>query len=74
MATRAEHLAWAKDRALEYADAGDLTNTLASLASDFGKHPETAGHAAIELGAMLALSGTDLRTPAELRRFVEGCN
>jgi hypothetical protein len=24
--TRAEHLQWAKDRALEYADRGDVTN------------------------------------------------
>lgn len=38
---RAEHLAWAKQRALEYLDAGDLGNAIASMVSDLGKHPET---------------------------------
>ena len=28
--TRAEHLRWAKDRALEYADRGDVANAMAS--------------------------------------------
>ena len=31
MMTRAEHLQWAKDRALEYADQGDTGNAMASL-------------------------------------------
>jgi hypothetical protein len=40
--TRAEHLAWCKERALEYLDMGDRVNAMASMISDLGKHPETA--------------------------------
>jgi hypothetical protein len=71
--TRAEHLAWAKGRALEYADAGDTANAFASLASDLNKHPETTGHAAVELGGMLLFAG-HLSTPAKMREFIEGVN
>lgn len=39
--TRQEHLAWAKKRALEYVDRGELQLALDSLISDLGKHPET---------------------------------
>ena len=71
--TRAEHLAWCKTRALEYVDAGDLQGAFASMASDLGKHSETAGHAGIELGMMLMLSG-HLNTPEEMRRHINGFN
>jgi hypothetical protein len=37
--TRAEHLQWAKARALEYVEAGDLANACASMLSDLSKHP-----------------------------------
>ena len=73
MVTRAEHLRWAKDRALEYADRGDAANAIASLGSDLNKHPETRGHAAMELMMMLAMGG-HLGSPAELRKFIEGFN
>ena len=69
--TRAEHVAWAKERAMAYADQGDTTNTITSLASDLGKHPDTADHGAIMLGTMLAMSGK-LATVAQLREFVQG--
>lgn len=36
--TRADHLAWCKQRALQYVDAGDLTGAYASMTSDLGKH------------------------------------
>lgn len=71
MSTRAEHLAWAKERALEYVDAGDPVNALASLQSDLRKHPETADHQGLELGAMLAFGG-QLTTPAQVREWIEG--
>lgn len=71
--TRAEHLAWAKERALEYADQGDAANAMASIGSDLGKHPGTANHAGIQLGMMLLLSG-NLRGREEIRRFIEGFN
>jgi hypothetical protein len=71
--TRAEHLQWAKDRALEYADRGDMANAMASLGSDLSKHPETAGHSGMELMMMLAMTG-NLDRPGELRKFIEGFN
>ena len=69
--TRTEHVAWAKARALEYVEMGDPAQAYASLASDLGKHAETSGHAAIELGIGLLMIG-DLRTAAKMREFVEG--
>ena len=38
--TREEHLAWCKDRALAYVEAGDLAGALASMSSDLRKQPE----------------------------------
>ncbi len=71
--TRAEHLAWAKQRALEYADTGDVAQAMASLGSDLNKHPETRGHSGMELMMMLAVGG-HLSAPGELRKFIEGFN
>ena len=71
--TRAEHLRWAKDRALVYADMGDVSQAMASLGSDLNKHPETKGHAGMELMMMLAVNG-HLSTPREIRKFIEGFN
>jgi hypothetical protein len=55
--TRAEHLSWCKQRAIEYVDNGDLPQAFASMSSDLRKHPETARHSAIELGMMLMMGG-----------------
>lgn len=71
MITRQEHLEWAKGRALEYVEAGDLTNAFASIASDLNKHPETEKHVGVELGMMLLIAG-QLGTPEEMREFIEG--
>lgn len=71
--TRAEHLAWCKDRALEYADRGDMANAVASLLSDLRKHPETENHAGAQLMAMMVMSG-QFERPGELRKFIEGFN
>lgn len=71
MTTRAEHLQWAKDRALEYVDAGDLVAALTSLGSDLWKHPDTRGHPALELYMRLVLGG-HLQTPREVRDFING--
>lgn len=73
MTTRDEHVAWRKQRALEYVDAGDTTNAYASMASDLGKHPETQGHPAITLGIQMMMGGM-LSSPTEMRRFIEGFN
>ena len=69
--TRAEHLAWAKERALEYVDAGDLNNAFASMCSDLRKHPDTKDHVGAGLGMMLLLGGR-LSTVREMREFIDG--
>lgn len=71
--TRAEHLQWCKDRALVYADRGDMNNAIASMCSDLRKHPETGNHAGAQVMVMQAVAGLFDR-PGELRRFIEGFN
>jgi len=68
---RAEHLAWAKGRALEYADKGETANAMSSPTSDLNKHPETQGHQGIQLMMMLAMSG-DFDRPGRLAEFIRG--
>lgn len=71
--TRDEHLAWCKQRALEYVDRGDLRNAFASMASDLRKHDGTKDHATIKLGMMMLMGG-HLSTAADMRRFIKGFN
>lgn len=71
--TRQEHLDWCKSRALEYVNNGDIQNAYASMASDLGKHPETAGHAGIQLGMMMLMGG-QLSSPEAMRKFIDGFN
>lgn len=71
--TRAEHLAWCKQRALEYCDLGDTNQAFASMASDLGKHYETQGHIGIRLGMTMMLGG-HLNSAQEMRNFIEGFN
>jgi hypothetical protein len=72
---RAEHLRWAKDRALEYADAGDTGGAIASLWSDLGKHPGTAPSQEIVASLMTPLAAMGkFDSPGELRKFIEGFN
>lgn len=73
--TRAEHMAWCKQRALEYVDSGDLNEAFASMASDLGKHPETQNSQAFvgSVGMAMLLSG-DLATPEKMRAYIEGFN
>jgi hypothetical protein len=67
----AEHFDWAVTRAMEYVDAGDPANAMASLISDFGKHSGTADILTPDLQALLfgevLLAGT-----SGARRFIEG--
>lgn len=69
--TRAEHLAWCKQRALELLETGDVQQAFTSMVSDVGKHHETAGHTAIHLGALLLMGG-HLESPVTMRKFIEG--
>jgi len=71
--TRAEHLKWCKERAIAELNGGKIADAWASMVSDMGKHPETQGHMAIELGHMLLMSG-NWRTQAEVRKFIEDFN
>lgn len=69
--TREEHLTWCKERALEYVDAGDLTNAVASMCSDIEKHEETQGNPAVILGPIMMMGHP---TTDSVRRFIEGFN
>ena len=70
MRTRDEHLAWCKERALEYLDEGDLVNAVASMGSDLTKHPETGhGHDYLMMLAMMYVSQGD---GEGVRRWIEG--
>ncbi len=70
---RSEHVQWCKDRAIGYADNGDIPGAMASMASDLNKHPETEGHPGIGLGMALFMGG-QMNTPDEARKFIEGFN
>lgn len=70
---RADHLAWCKRRALEYVDAGDLDQAVASMASDLSKHADfraIAGSPLMLIGLGEAIRGD---VPG-VRRWVEGFN
>jgi hypothetical protein len=71
--TRAEHVAYCKSRALEYVDAGQLTDALASILSDLRKHPDVNVLAIDMVYGMEALTG-GLDTAAGVRKFIEGIN
>ena len=71
--SRAEHLEFCKKRALEYVDAGDTQQALASMTSDLGKHEGTRDHPAAGLGLQMMMIGS-LDTPAEMRKWIEGFN
>lgn len=70
---RKEHLAWCKERALEFCDQGDGRQAILSMISDLGKHPETQAHFGIEMGMALMSSG-NLSKAGEVREFIEGFN
>lgn len=72
--TKAQHLAWCKERALEYVEKDSVSEAMASFASDMGKHPETQEvFATMMVLSMAALmqdttqGGTD-----NTRSFIEG--
>ena len=71
--TRTEHMNWAKARAIEYVDAGKVSEAFASMASDLSKHTETADHKAIEIGTLMLLIGM-LNSEQEMRNFINSFN
>jgi hypothetical protein len=72
MLPRDEHVEWAKKRALEYLDAGDLSQAFASMLSDMGKHPETENHPGNLMGAGFLMLDGWISNPREVRRWIEG--
>lgn len=67
----AEHFDWAVTRATEYLDMDEPGDAMASLVSDFGKHPGTAGILTPDLQYLM--TGEILIGGARgLRRFIEG--
>jgi len=71
--SRAEHVAWCKQRALEYCDRGDVRQALASMGSDLNAHDATRNHIGCELGLMQMMAG-GLSTPEAMREFINGFN
>ena len=74
MMTRAEHMQWAKDRALEYADRGDVGSAMSSLMQDLALHPDTASSTEIIPALMMPLAMNGHLEHGELRKFIEGFN
>ncbi len=66
---RAEHLAWAKQRAIELVDAGELANAFASMNSDLMKHQDTAPSRESLRDGIQAVVDQDA---AGVRRWIEG--
>lgn len=74
MMTRAEHIEWAKNRALVYIEPGEFYNSqaaIASILSDLTKHEETMS-LADSLGPLAIFSA--MKGVNEIRSFIEGIN
>ena len=71
--SRADHLAWAKERALWEMEpsGGGVPAAVASIVQDFASHPDLVDHPAQTMMTMLAFSGK-LSTRTRVREFVEG--
>jgi hypothetical protein len=70
--TREEHLAWCKERALEYLDRGEVRDGFMSMLSDLRKHIELEGHIGIQLGVGLMLTPGWIENEREVRHWIEG--
>ncbi len=73
--TREQHLHWAMNRALEYVERGDLPQAFTSLASDLGKHPDTARDESLAQrvrSGMMLLIGGELSTAVRMREYIQG--
>ena len=67
--TRDEHLAWVRERALEYLEAGDPHSAIASVISDLGKHEETRS---LSLDSFAeAVGAAAARDIEAMRRWIE---
>ena len=75
MRTRQEHLAFCKQRAMEYVASGDLLEAVTSMMSDLTKHPETAnkGEALAALGMMACMQAQNGDREGVIR-YIQGFN
>jgi len=71
--TRLEHLAWAKERALEYVEHGDLKNAVTSMTSDLLKHEGFDYETTMFLATVGMMDAAKGDTGA-VRHWVEGFN
>lgn len=71
MTTEKEHLEWAKKRALELLEKGDLRQAFISMLSDLKKNRETEDHPMLKLGIQLFDNG-HLDSPIKMQKFIEG--
>ena len=72
--TRAEHLQWCKDRAMEYVEVGDFNQAVTSMLSDLSKHDETRPSSQgvlAQLGIFELMNGP---TKEKITRFISGFN
>jgi hypothetical protein len=67
--TRAEHIAWCEQRALEYLDQDDAASAIASMISDMNKHPETGIRPPLGVIGIVEATSGDI---AKVRRWIEG--
>jgi hypothetical protein len=70
--TRAEHLQWAKDRALAYLPDSPR-EAVTSMLSDLGKHDETKRVLDGPIG-MIGIMEAAQGSVGSVRRFIEGFN
>lgn len=76
--TRAEHLAWCKQRAMQEYDfyvkseghSRAALNAVTSMESDMTKHPETGSG----IGGLAFMMVRTLHTRADVQRFIDGYN
>lgn len=70
--TRAEHIAWCKERAIQEMDySKDPKQAVISMMSDLGKHPETNSEALKSLCLMTLMRPC---TFDGVRKFIDGFN
>lgn len=70
MDTRAEHVRWCKQRALEHLDLGQPQLAVSSMISDMGKHPETED--AIRTQIVPGMATLKNEGAEGVRRWIEG--
>lgn len=69
--TRDEHLASAKEKALEYLNRGDPWQAMTSMLVDLAQHSDLENHPSINIGIMYLVTGKS-RDAGEVRDWIEG--